>query len=101
MYTCETCGEEFDTLSSLRLDHEPCPVDEERRRHEEAIQRLADERGLEIGDLCRVIETGLEAEIVDVEPATDEDGEPTVVWIPAEKDDEPEHRRTSSIREVV
>lgn len=100
MYACETCGVEFETLSQLRLDHDPCPVEEERRRREEAIRRLEADRGLEIGDRCRVIETAEEVEIVDVEPA--EGGEELkVVWVPAGEPDEPEHRRTSPATAVV
>ena len=101
MYTCDTCGADFDTLSALRMDHEPCPVAEEQRRHEEAVERLADERGLEIGDRCRVIESGEEAEIVDVEAAPDGDGEPKVVWVPAGSEDSPDRRRTAGFDEVV
>lgn len=101
MYTCDTCGEEFETLSQLRLRHDPCPVEEEQQRKEAAIRRLADERGLEIGELCRVLGTGREVEIVDVEPADDEDEPPTVVWVPAGRDDEPEHRRRSPADELL
>jgi hypothetical protein len=101
MYTCEACGAEYETLSALRMDHEPCPVAEEERRHEEAVERLADERGLEIGDRCRVIESGEEAEIVDVEAAADPEAEPAVVWIPAGSEDAPDRRRTAGFDEVV
>jgi len=103
MYTCDVCGEEFETLSGLRLEHDPCPVERERRRREETIERLRNERGLEIGEIGRVIATGEEVEIVDVEPGdeTDDGGEPTVVWIPAGADDEPENRRKSAANEVV
>jgi hypothetical protein len=101
MYTCDTCGADFETLSALRMDHEPCPVAEEERRHEEAVERLADERGLEIGDRCRVIESGEEAEIVDVEAAADPEAEPAVVWIPAGSEDAPDRRRTAGFDEVV
>jgi hypothetical protein len=101
MYTCETCGAEYETLSALRMDHEPCPVAEEQRRQEEAVERLADERGLEIGDRCRVIESGEEAEIVDVEAAAHDDGDPEVVWIPAGSEDAPDRRRTAGFDEVV
>jgi len=101
MYSCEACGAEYETLSALRMDHDPCPVEAERRRHEEAVERLADERGLEIGDRCRVIESGEEAEIVDVEPAADGNGDPTVVWVPAGSEDDPDRRRTAGFDEVV
>ena len=101
MYTCEACGAEYETLSALRMDHEPCPVAEEQRRHEEAVERLADERGLEIGDRCRVIESGEEAEVVDVEAAADPEAEPAVVWIPAGSEDAPDRRRTAGFDEVV
>ena len=101
MYTCDTCGADFETLSALRMDHEPCPVAEEQRRHEEAVARLADERGLEIGDRCRVIESGEEAEIVDVVPAVDGDRDPEVVWVPAGSEDAPDRRRTAGFDEVV
>ena len=101
MYTCATCGADFETLSARRMDHDPCPVAEEQRRHDEAVARLADERGLDIGDRCRVIESGEEAEIVDVEPAADDDGEPMVVWVPAGSDDAPDRRRMAGFDEVV
>jgi hypothetical protein len=101
MYACDACGEKFETLSALRLEHEPCPVAEEQRRYEEAVARLADERGLEIGDRCRVIESGEEAEVVDVDPAADGDGEPKVVWVPAGSEDDPDRRRTAGFDEVV
>ena len=101
MYTCEACGAEYETLSALRMDHDPCPVEAEERRHEEAVERLADERGLEIGDRCRVIESGEEAEVVDVEAAADPEAEPAVVWIPAGSDDTPDRRRTAGFDEVV
>jgi hypothetical protein len=100
MYACQTCGEEFETLSQLRLKHEPCPVAEERRLREEAIERLEAERGLEIGERARVIATGREIEIVDVEPG-DEDEEPTVVWIPAGAEDDPERRQKSPASKIV
>jgi hypothetical protein len=101
MYTCDTCGADFETLSALRMDHEPCPVAEEQRRHEVAVERLSDERGLAIGDRCRVIESGEEAEIVDVEAAAHDDGDPEVVWIPAGSEDAPDRRRTAGFDEVV
>ena len=101
MYTCDTCGADFETLSALRMEHEPCPVAEEQRRHEETLARLADERGLEVGDRCRVIESGEEAEVVDVEPAADDDGEPKVVWVPVGSEDAPDRRRTAGFDEVV
>lgn len=101
MPTCETCGEEYETLSRLRLDHDPCPVEERQRKHDEAIQQVRDERGLEVGDQCRVIKTGNEVEIVDIEPSEEGDGEPTVVWVPAGKEDTPERRRTGQASELV
>ena len=101
MYTCETCGAEYETLSALRMDHDTCPVEAEQRRHEEAVARLADERGLEIGDRCRVIESGEEAKIVDVEATADGDGDPTVVWVPPGSEDAPDRRRTAGFDEVV
>ena len=107
MYACDHCGEEFETLSGLRVRHEPCPVGERERRQEAAVQRLRDEWDLEVGDWCRVIGTGEEAEIVDVEPG-DEEGEgegeadePTVVWVPAGEPDEPERRRRTPAGRVV
>jgi hypothetical protein len=99
MHACETCGEEFETLSQLRMEHDPCPVEEAKRKREAAIQRLKEERSLEIGELCRVLKTGREALIVDVEPA--DDGDPVVVWVPVGRDDEPEHRRRSPFDAVV
>lgn len=101
MYTCDVCGEEFETLSRLRLDHDPCPEEQRRRDREAAIGRLEAERGLEIGGRCRVIETGEEVEIVDVEPAAGDGEEPAVVWVPAGAADAPEHRRTTPADEVV
>lgn len=101
MYTCDGCGEEFETLSQLRLAHEPCPEKERQRKHEEAIQQLNDQRGLTIGDRCRVISTGEEVEIVDVEPSDETDQGPTVVWVPAGTEDTPERRQTSLASEVV
>ena len=100
MYTCDTCGEEFETLSRLRLAHRPCPVAERRRRHEAAVQRLKAEWGLEVGDLCRVIGTGKEVEIVEVEPGEEGD-EPRVVWVPAGNADTPEHRHASPAGDLV
>ena len=64
MYACDACGEEFETLSELRIEHEPCAVAERQRRHEEALRRLDDERDLSVGDRCRVIGSGKEVEIV-------------------------------------
>ena len=100
MYACDACGEEFETLSALRIEHEPCPVAEERRRHEAALERLAEERQLEPGDRCRVIATGEEAEIVDVDPGGP-DGDPEVLWVPAGAEDDPDDRRRASFDEVV
>lgn len=101
MYACDVCGEEFETLSRLRLDHRPCPVEEEERRREEAVQVLREEWSLEPGDRCRVIRTGEEVEIVDVEPAEDGGDEPVIVWIPAGVEDTPEHRHTSPAGDLV
>ena len=101
MYACDHCGEEFETLSGLRVRHEPCPVGERERRREEAVQRLEDEWNLEVGDWCRVLGTGEEAEIVDVEPGNGNGEEPTVVWVPAGEPDEPERSRRTSARRVV
>ena len=101
MYACETCGEEFETLSRLRLDHRPCPVAEEERRQDEAVQRLRDEWSLEVGDWCRVIGTGEEVEIVDIEPGEVDEDEPRVVWVPAGEADTPEERHTSPAGELV
>ena len=100
MYACDACGEEFETLSALRIEHEPCPVAEEQRRHEAALERLAEERKLEPGDRCRVIATGEEAEIVDVDPGGP-DGDPEVLWVPAGAEDDPDDRRRASFDEVV
>jgi len=101
MHTCDTCGEEFETLSRLRLDHDPCPVAERQRRREAAVRRLRDEWGIEVGDLCRVIATGEEVEVVDVEPGVEDEDEPRVVWIPAGETDEPERRHPSPAGELV
>ena len=100
MYACDACGEEFETLSELRIEHEPCAVAEEQRRHEEALRRLDDERHLTIGDRCRVIGSGKEVEIVDVEPGGEDDN-PEVVWIPAGTEDDPDRRETSTFDEIV
>ena len=100
MYACDACGEEFETLSALRIEHEPCAVAERQRRHEEALRRLDDERDLSVGDRCRVIGSGKEVEIVDVEPGG-EDGDPRVVWIPAGTEDGPDRRETSAFDEIV
>lgn len=101
MYTCDTCGEEFPTLSRLRLDHDPCPVAERQRRGEEAVRRLREEWRLEVGDWCRVIGTGEEVEIVEVEPGEGDDDDPVVVWVPAGSPDAPEHRHTTPAGELV
>ena len=100
MYACDACGEEFETLSELRIEHEPCAVAEEQHRYEEALQRLNDERELSVGDRCRVIGSGKEVEIVDVEPGG-EDADSRVVWVPADTDDDPDRRETSAFDEVV
>jgi hypothetical protein len=99
MHTCDACGAEFETLSELRMRHD-CPVEEEQRKREQALDDLREERGLEIGDLCRILKTGKEVEIVDVEPG-EADDPPTVVWVPAGREDTPEKRRTSSPAELI
>jgi hypothetical protein len=109
MYACEVCGEEFETLSRLRLDHRPCPVEEEQRRHEEATRRLREEWGLEVGDWCRVIGTGQEVEVVGVDPPEGGEGggdgegdpDPRVTWVPAGAEDVPENRQTSPASDLV
>ena len=100
MYACDACGEEFETLSELRIDHEPCAVAEEQRRREEALRRLDDERDLAVGDRCRVIGSGKEVEIVDVEPGG-EDADSRVVWVPTGTGDDPDRRETSTFDEIV
>ena len=100
MYACDACGEKFETLSELRIEHEPCAVAERQRRHEEALRRLDDERGLTIGDRCRVIGSGKEIEIVDIEPGG-ENADSRVVWVPAGTDDDPDRRETSTFDEIV
>jgi len=100
MPSCDTCGAAFETLSELRLRHDPCPEAEEQRRYEATIEQLADERGLEIGDTCRVVAGGREVEVVDVDPGA-ADEEPSVVWVPAGSEDAPENRETSTFDEVV
>lgn len=99
MYACDACGEEFETLSELRIEHEPCAVAEAQRRYEAAKERLAEERGLEIGDRCRLIASGEEVEIVDVDPV--EDGAPDVVCVSPGEEDAPENRRTVSFDDIV
>lgn len=100
MHTCDACGAEFETLSELRMRHD-CPVKKEQQEREAALEFLREEHGLEIGDLCRIVKTGKEVEIVDVEPSGDEDEEPTVVWVPAGRDDTPKNRRTSAAGELI
>ena len=100
MYACDACGEEFETLSELRIEHEPCAVAEEQRRREEALRRLDDERDLSVGDRCRVIGSGEEIEIVDVDPGGP-DGDPEVLWVPAGAEDDLDDRRRASFDEVV
>lgn len=100
MHTCDVCGAEFETLSRMRMDHDPCPVAEERRKQEAAEERLEAERGFGIGDTCRVIETGEEVRVVDVEPESEGDL-PTVVRVPADHDDSEAHRQRGSADELV
>ena len=101
MYACDACGEEFETLSALRIEHEPCPVAEERRRHEAALERLHEERGVDLGDRCRVIATGEEIEVVDVDAGESDADDPEVLWVPAGAEDDPDDRRRASFDEVV
>ncbi len=101
MYACDACGEEFETLSALRIEHEPCAVAERQRRYEAAVERLREERGIELGDRCRVIATGEEIEVVDVDPGADDDADPEVLWVPAGADDDPDDRRRASFDEIV
>ena len=98
MYTCDVCGEEFETLTRLRLDHDPCPVEEERREHEQAIETVETEHGYSVGDRARLLGEGREVEVVDVEPGDDE---PTVVWIDPDEDDTPENRERSPASDVL
>ncbi|MFQ3319503.1 MAG: hypothetical protein ACI8UR_001900 [Natronomonas sp.] len=100
MHTCDACGAEFETLSQLRLRHDDCPVKAERRKREAAVQRLQDERGLEIGDLCRVLSSGKEVEIVDIDPDA-EGNELTVVYVPTSREDTPDNRRTVPAAELI
>ncbi|WP_336135447.1 hypothetical protein [Natronomonas amylolytica] len=101
MHTCDACGAEYETLSELRMRHD-CPVEEEQRKREEALDYLREERGLEIGDLCRVVKTGKEVEIVDVEPSEEgTDDPPTVVWVPADRADTPDNRQTSPPADLI
>jgi uncharacterized protein YpmB len=99
MHTCDACGAEFETLSEMRMRHD-CPVKEEQRKHEQALDYLREEQGLELGDLCRVVSSGKEVEIVDVEP-NDDDEEPTVVWVPAGREDTPDTRKRSPVSELI
>lgn len=101
MPTCDTCGAAFETLSELRLRHDPCPEAEAERRYQDAKARLAEERGLEIGDTCRVIAGGEEVEVVDVEAGETDEAEPRVVWVPVDEPDTPENRETAAFDEVV
>jgi hypothetical protein len=100
MHTCDACGAEFETLSEFRMRHD-CPVKEQQRKREESLDYLREERGLELGELCRVVKTGEEVEIVDVEPAEADDEEPTVVWVPATRPDTPPNRRNGSVSDLV
>jgi hypothetical protein len=100
MHTCDACGAEFETLSEMRMRHD-CPVKEEQRKREQALDYLREEQGLELGDLCRVVSSGKEVEIVDVEPNDDEDEEPTVVWVPAGREDTAKNRRTSPVGDLI
>ena len=95
MYACDACGEEFETLSALRIEHEPCAVAERRRRHEEAVERLREEHGVDLGDRCRVIATGEEIEVVDVDAGESDADDPEVLWVPAGEDDANDRRRAS------
>jgi hypothetical protein len=99
MHACDACGAEFETLSELRLRHD-CPVKEKQQKREAALERLKDERGLEIGDSCRLLKTGREVEIVDIEPSEASE-ELTVVWVPAGREDTDESRRRSTASELV
>jgi hypothetical protein len=101
MHTCDACGAEFETLSELRMRHD-CPVKEEQRKREAALDYLREEQGLEIGDLCRVVKTGKEVEIVDIEPSDEgADEPPTIVWVPADREDTAKNRRTSPAADLI
>ena len=95
MYACDACGEEFETLSALRIEHEPCAVAERQRRYEAAVERLREEHGVDLGDRCRVIATGEEIEVVDVDPGGSDAADPEVLWVPAGEDDADDRRRAS------
>jgi hypothetical protein len=86
-----------DCYRGLRHD---CPVKEKQQRREAALERLKDEQGLEIGDSCRLLKTGREVEIVDIEPSEAAE-ELTVVWVPAGREDTDESRRRSTASELV
>lgn len=98
MYSCDVCGEEFETLTRLRLNHDPCPIEQERRERAEAIETVASDRGFEIGDRCRLVKTAEEIDVVDVEPGEDE---PTVVWVYPDKADTPENRHRTPASDVI
>ena len=98
MYSCDVCGEEFETLTRLRLNHDPCPVEQEREAHEAAIRQVEDERGFGIGDRCRLIDGAREVEVVDIEPG---DEEPTVVWVDPGDDDTEANRTRSPANKVI
>lgn len=98
MYSCDVCGEEFETLTRLRLNHDPCPVEQEREEHEAAIQHVEDERGFGIGDWCRLIDGAREVEVVDIKPG---DEEPTVVWVEAGEEDIEENRSESPASDLI
>jgi len=97
MYSCDVCGEEFETLTRMRLEHDPCPVEEERRAEEAAIETVETEHGYGVGDHCRLI-GGQEVEVVAIEPGEDE---PVVVWVDVDEEDTPENRERSPASEVL
>lgn len=98
MYSCDVCGEEYETLTRLRLDHDPCPVEEKREKRRAAIEQVADERGFGVGDRCRLIATAEEVDVVDIEPGEEE---PTVVWVPAGQAETEENRQRSAASDVI
>jgi hypothetical protein len=98
MYTCDVCGEEFETLTRMRLEHDPCPVEQERREHQQAVEQVEQQHGYGVGDRARLLDEGREVEVVDVEPGDDE---PTVVWVDPDEEDEPENRGRSPASDVI